>query len=147
MQINIRWMLRSDLTAVVSMERELFEFPWAQIDFANYLRNRGCMGMVATDRDGSVVGYMVYEVHENRIHLLNIAARPGVGGMLMTVVLGKLDDRRGRVMLEVRETNLKAQRFFQRWGFKAISILRDFYEDSEEDAYLMQYVAPSKVPA
>ena len=145
--IAVRWMVRSDLTAVSEMERELFEFPWGELDFVSCMRCRNCMGMVATDRDGQVVGYMVYEIHKDRIHLLNIAARPGVGAKLMGVVLGKLDDRRSRVMLEVRETNLKAQRFFQRWGFKAISILRDFYEDSKEGAYLMQYLASSKVPA
>jgi ribosomal-protein-alanine N-acetyltransferase len=42
-------------------------------------------------------------------------------------------------MLEVRETNLPAQLFFRGMGFKAISLLKDFYEDTTEDAYLMQY--------
>ena len=42
-------------------------------------------------------------------------------------------------MLEVRETNLAAQLFFRQRGFKAISVLRDFYDDTTEDAYLMQY--------
>jgi ribosomal-protein-alanine N-acetyltransferase len=42
-------------------------------------------------------------------------------------------------MLEIRETNLSAQLFFRDLGFRAISLLRDFYEDTTEDAYLMQY--------
>ena len=42
-------------------------------------------------------------------------------------------------MLEVRETNLPAQLFFRQLGFRAVSVLRDFYEDTTEDAYLMQY--------
>jgi ribosomal-protein-alanine N-acetyltransferase len=42
-------------------------------------------------------------------------------------------------MLEIRETNLPAQLFFRDIGFRAISLLRDFYEDTTEDAYLMQY--------
>ena len=42
-------------------------------------------------------------------------------------------------MLEVRETNLPAQLFFRAHGFRAVSVLRDFYEDTAEDAYLMQY--------
>ena len=42
-------------------------------------------------------------------------------------------------MLEVRETNLDAQLFFKQIGFRAVSVLRDFYDDSDEDAYLMQY--------
>ena len=42
-------------------------------------------------------------------------------------------------MLEVRETNLDAQLFFKGLDFRAISVLRDFYDDTVEDAYLMQY--------
>ena len=47
--------------------------------------------------------------------------------------------RRNRVVLEVRETNLDAQLFFRKQGFLALSVLRDFYEDTVEDAYLMQF--------
>jgi ribosomal-protein-alanine N-acetyltransferase len=42
-------------------------------------------------------------------------------------------------MLEVRESNIDAQLFFRSLGFRAISVLRGFYDDSAEDAYLMQY--------
>jgi ribosomal-protein-alanine N-acetyltransferase len=55
--------------------------------------------------------------------------------------------RRSRIMLEVRETNLAAQLFFRDLGFRAISLLRDFYEDTTEDAYLMQFrYVPGVVP-
>jgi [ribosomal protein S18]-alanine N-acetyltransferase len=48
-------------------------------------------------------------------------------------------ERRDRILLEVRERNLPAQLFFRSLGYRAISVLKDFYEDSTEDAYLMQY--------
>ena len=47
--------------------------------------------------------------------------------------------RRTRITLEVRETNLPAQLFFRAQGFKAMRVLRAIYEDSGEDAFLMQY--------
>jgi ribosomal-protein-alanine N-acetyltransferase len=54
-------------------------------------------------------------------------------------LVGKLsNERRNRILLEVRETNLEAQLFFKQLGFRAISVLRDYYEDTTEDAYLMQ---------
>ena len=59
---------------------------------------------------------------------------------MLAKLLGKLPhERRNRIMLEVRETNLEAQLFFKSIGFKAISVLRDFYDDTDEDAYLMQF--------
>jgi ribosomal-protein-alanine N-acetyltransferase len=55
-------------------------------------------------------------------------------------LLGKLSSqRRTRITLEVRETNLAAQLFFRNSGFRATSVLHEFYDDSPEDAYLMQY--------
>ena len=39
----------------------------------------------------------------------------------------------------MRETNLSAQLFFRDAGFRAVSVLRDFYDDTTEDAYLMQF--------
>jgi ribosomal-protein-alanine N-acetyltransferase len=66
--------------------------------------------------------------------------RLGIGTQMMEKLIGKLTpDRRGRIQLEVRETNLAAQLFFRSLGFRATTVLKDFYQDSTEDAYLMQY--------
>ena len=46
---------------------------------------------------------------------------------------------RTRITLEVRETNLNAQLFFRAQNFRAVRVLRSYYEDSGEDAFLMQY--------
>ena len=59
---------------------------------------------------------------------------------MMGKLFAKLSiERRDRILLEVRERNLPAQLFFRSLGYRAISVLKDFYEDSTEDAYLMQY--------
>jgi len=42
-------------------------------------------------------------------------------------------------VLEVRETNLAAQLFFKNQGFRAVTVLRDYYDDTPEDAYIMQF--------
>jgi ribosomal-protein-alanine N-acetyltransferase len=43
-------------------------------------------------------------------------------------------------MLEVRETNLDAQLFWKAQGFRAVSVVKEFYIESPgEDAYLFQY--------
>jgi [ribosomal protein S18]-alanine N-acetyltransferase len=142
--VQIRWMLRRDMAEVLSIEQRSFEFPWSEDDFVRCLRQRNCIGMVAEQRD-RVVGFMIYELHKNRLHVLNLAvepdrARQGIGEQMVGKLVSKLSpQRRTRIMLEVRETNLAAQLFFRKLGFRAISLLKDFYEDSPEDAYLMQY--------
>ena len=142
--VHIRWMIRRDMPEVLAIEREAFEFPWCEDDFIRCLRQRNCIGMVAEYHE-RVVGFMIYELHKNRLHILNFAVhdqirRRGIGSQMVRKLLSKLSpQRRNRIMLEIRETNLGAQLFFRDLGFRAISLLRDFYDDTTEDAYLMQY--------
>jgi ribosomal-protein-alanine N-acetyltransferase len=136
-------MIRRDMLEVLAIEQEAFEFPWSEDDFARCLRQRNCIGMVAEMSD-SIVAFSVYELHRTRLHVLNFAVlrshrRLGVGAQMMAKLTAKLaPDRRNRIVLEVRETNLAAQLFFRSLGFRAVSVLRDFYQDTAEDAYLMQ---------
>ena len=142
--VHIRWMIRRDMPEVLAIENRSFEFPWSDEDFIRCLRQRNCIGMVA-EHDERVAGFMIYELHRNRLHILNFAVaaefhRRGVGQQMVEKLIGKLSSqRRNRIMLEVRETNLAAQLFFRQLGFRAVSVLRDFYVDTTEDAYLMQY--------
>jgi ribosomal-protein-alanine N-acetyltransferase len=142
--VHIRWMIRRDMPEVLDIENRSFEFSWTEEDFIRCLRQRNCIGMVA-EHDERVVGFMIYELHKNRLHILNFAVhsdfrRRGVATGMIRKLVGKLSpQRRNRILLEIRETNLAAQLFFREAGFRAISVLREFYEDSPEDAYLMQY--------
>jgi ribosomal-protein-alanine N-acetyltransferase len=142
--LHIRWMMRRDIPEVLDIEEGSFEFPWVEEEFIRCLRNRNCTGMVA-DHEDRVVGFMIYELHKTRIHVLTFAVAPdcrrrGVGRQ-MVEKLGKKNttQRRSRIVLEVRESNLPAQVFFRENGFRAVSVLRGHYEDTPEDAYLMQY--------
>lgn len=143
-RVHIRWMIRRDMPEVLQTEQESFEFAWTEEDFLRCLRQRNCIGMVA-EQGEKVVGFMIYELHKAKLHILNFAVsqacrRLGVGTQMVAKLISKLSShRRTRITLEVRETNLPAQIFFKNQGFKAIKVMRAFYEDSGEDAFLMQY--------
>lgn len=143
---HIRWMIRRDMPAVLGIENESFEFPWTEEEFIRCLRQRDCIGMVA-EYSEQVVGFMIYELHRTRIHVLSFAVHPdfrrqSVGSAMITKLVSKLAyQRRNRIVLEVRETNLSAQLFFRSLGFRATGVLRNFYEDSTEDAFMMQFQA------
>ena len=144
LEVHIRWMIRRDMADVLDIEASGFEFPWSEEDFIRCLRQRNCIGMVA-EHDDKVVGFMIYELHKSRLHILNFAVaaryrRQGVGGHMVSKLVGKLSSqRRTRITLEVRETNLAAQLFFRSQSFRAVSVLREYYEDTPEDAYVMQF--------
>jgi ribosomal-protein-alanine N-acetyltransferase len=142
--IHIRWMIRRDMADVLNIEQETFEFSWSEEDFIRSLRQRNCIGMVA-DCEDKVVGFTIYELHKNKLRVLNFAVDPycrrrGVGSRLISKLTDKLTpQRRNKVVLEVREKNLDAQLFLRSQGFKAVSVLHDFYDDTDEDAYVFQY--------
>ena len=144
LSVRIRWMIRRDMPEALAVEESSFEFPWTEEDFVRCLRQRNCIGMVA-ERNDKIVGFMIYELLQSELHVLNFAVRKefrrmGVGSQMMEKLISKLSyGRRDRIVLEVRETNLEAQLFFKKQTFRAIDVLRDYYEDTIEDAYLMQY--------
>ena len=110
-KLQIRWLIRRDMAEVLRIERASFEYTWNEEDFLRCLRQRNCIGMVA-EQDHEIVGFMIYELHKSRLHILNFSVagdyrRRDVGGQMVEKLIGKLSaQRRTRIMLEVRETNL-----------------------------------------
>lgn len=148
--MKIRFILKSDLPAVMAIERSSFEHPWSEAEFRATLQARNCLGLVA-DWDNQVVGYVVYELFTHRIQLLNLAVSPDYrrgrhGRQLVATLQGRIHpDRRALLACEVRETNLSAQKFFRACGFRAVEVLRNYYRDvPEEAAYVFQWRVPEE---
>jgi ribosomal-protein-alanine N-acetyltransferase len=150
LRVHIRWMIRRDMPEVLQIEQDSFDYSWTEEDFLRCLRQRNCIGMVA-EHGEKVVGFMIYELHKNKLHILNFAVCPsyrriGIGAQMIAKLIGKLSShRRTRISLAVRETNLGAQVFFKAQEFRAVKVLRNYYEDSGEDAYLMQFTIADDV--
>lgn len=142
--VQVRWQIRRDLAEVLDIEQSAFEFAWTEENFLTALRKRNCIGMVAEAKD-KIVGYMIYDLEPNALHVLNFAVMPslhrsGIGTAMIRKLKNKLGGR-NRIALEVRETNLDAQLFFKAQGFEATGVIRGWYEDTDEDAYVMEVVA------
>lgn len=142
MKPHIRWMIRRDIPSVLRIEGESFIAPWPEDDFLRCLRQRNCIGMVAVDPESElVVGFMVYELHKSRLHLLNIAVgmdhrRRGVGRAMIKKLVGKLSSqRRSRLALECADWNLPGHLFFRACGMRASHVIPGFYDHDDADAY------------
>ncbi|GAB4143851.1 MAG: ribosomal protein S18-alanine N-acetyltransferase [Planctomycetaceae bacterium] len=146
LNVQIRWLIRRDMEDVLKIERLSFENAWTEEDFLCCLRQRNCIGMVA-EYDHHVVGFMIYELHQSRLRVLNFAVAPNlrrkrIGSQMMQRLIDKLSQqRRKEIILEVRESNLDAQLFYKNQGFRAFCVLRRHYDDTDEDAYVMRYRA------
>lgn len=147
-QLCIRWIVKSDLPAVIQIETASFEYPWDEELFIRLMKNRSCntVCLVATYKE-EIVGYIVYEVHKTHYHILNLAIaekhrRKGIASCILSLLTKKMTKERKRIMCEVRETNLVGHLLLRKNGFKAIEMLKDFYDGVDEDAIIFLKGAP-----
>lgn len=144
MNPHIRWMIRRDMEQVLAIEAESFEFPWSEDEFVRCLRKRNCIGIVAEWKD-KVIGFAIYELHKTRLHLMSMAVAKehrgfGAGKAIIDKLKAKIPlNQRRTITCEVHERNLDAQIFMKLMGFRAVNVLKNFYEDTDEDAYLFQF--------
>lgn len=142
--VRVDWMNRRCMPEVLKIERQSFEFPWSEDDFIFYLRQRNCVGITA-EYNKQVLGFMIYELYKEKFHVFNFAVAPQsrrqkIGAQMIMKLIRRLDkNQRHKIALEVCERNLTAQLFFRANGFRAVSIFRDFYDCTTDDAYLMEF--------
>lgn len=142
--VHIRWMIRRDMPEILAIESASFTEPWNQDDFEEALRWRNTIGMVA-EHDERIVGYMVYRLMPKRIRLFNMAVHPDhrrrdIGFQMVAKLVGKLGSgKRNRIIACVRESNMDACLFLRYAGFRAFKVIREYYPDTNEDAYAFRY--------
>ncbi len=146
---RVRWLCQADWPAVCKIERGSFPGgnDWTQGDFLACLRQLNCIGTVAeAEGTGPVLGYLLHEIHETKLHLIRFAVHPGhrrqgVGARLVGRLAERMAGaRRTRITADVPEENLGAQLFLKSLGFKATRVLRG----GAGDAYRFVYRRPGQ---
>ena len=128
---------------MAEIEIECFSVPWSREALLEELDNPHAHYVVCVDPAGKVVGYIGSRIVLDEADITNVAVRPpyrrrGIGFQLVTAMLGlmKMGGVRS-VLLEVRESNLPAQKCYERAGFTVVGRRKNYYELPKEDALLM----------
>jgi len=133
--VHIGWMIRRHMPEVLAIEQSVEQpvgAPWLEKDFLRTLGQRNAIGMVA-EYKGKVVGFMIYELYEKHLQLLNLAVHPDyrnhrVGAALVEKLVSKLSShRRTRIVMDLPEKHLDSQLFLKKMGFQAIPIGQGLY--------------------
>ncbi|MEW2591391.1 ribosomal protein S18-alanine N-acetyltransferase [Micromonospora aurantiaca] len=130
---------------VLPIEADLFGAEqWSAAMFWNELAN-GHFYLVATDDDGSVLGYAGLAVSPpdeawvQNVAVRRDAQRRGIGRLLLEALLAEAARRGARsTLLEVAADNAPAQRLYAGYGFEPIGVRRGYYQPSNTDALVMQ---------
>jgi len=78
------------------------------------------------------------EAHISTIAIHPAFRRRGLGGLLMVHMVEEAIALSARlVTLEVRVSNLSAQRLYESLGFVEVGLRKNYYHDNKEDALIM----------
>jgi ribosomal-protein-alanine N-acetyltransferase len=141
--IAIATMTLDDVNGVLEVERTSFPIPWPANAFRHELtQNRNARYIVARDGD-RIVGYaglwlMVDEAHITTFAVHPDARRRKIGERLLQRLFEIANDIGAEwLTLEVRASNIAAQRLYEKYGFKRAGVRRRYYSDNSEDALIM----------
>lgn len=132
----------ADLDEVMVIERTSYRFPWSTGFFLQELQ-AACARSIVAETDGRIIGYVLYWLLPGSIDIHNIAVhvdfrRRGLGRRLLEKVVSEARLRSiYQVTLEVRKSNLTAQKLYESVGFVATGIRKGYYSDDGEDALAM----------
>lgn len=145
LKIRITKMTVRDINEVMEIEEACFNVPWSKRMFLAELNGNPFSYMYVAriaERD-EIVGYVCFWLVFEELHLMNLAVHPrwrreGIGQELLRwAIANGWDAGARRATLEVRSSNEAARELYEKIGFKARSIRRNYYNNPKEDAVIM----------
>jgi ribosomal-protein-alanine N-acetyltransferase len=151
-------MTPADLDAVQAVEAAAYSHPWSRKHFADSLASGYAAVMLLGEAapgelvhppraDGRLLlGYLIAMRGVDEAHLLNITVAPEhqrqgwARCLLDSLVLWSRGQRSQWLWLEVRQSNQRARRVYERYGFHEVGLRRAYYPAAptgREDAVVM----------
>jgi len=143
--MKISKMTAQDIPGIMEIEDASFPVPWQKETFEKELSNMLATYLVAKEND-IVVGFIGAWFILDECQITNIAIREeyrrkGIASQLVTKLLKECKKHdTAYLMLEVRANNFAAQKLYEKYGFKAESIRKNYYKNADgtrDDAIVM----------
>ena len=135
-------MVAEDIPDVVDIEATAFYDAWNAGMLLNELENE-LTTYVVMEQEGCLVGYAGFwlvagEAQVTRVAVAEAERGQGLGTRLTAAMVNKAWELGAEaVTLEVRESNLAAQKAYLTCGFASEGIRPNYYEDNHENAVIM----------
>jgi ribosomal-protein-alanine N-acetyltransferase len=148
--LRFRRMTPEDIEQVMTVENEVYEFPWSEQIFIDCIRV-GYFCWLALEQQ-AVVGHAVISIVADESHMLNLSiARnhqgKGYGRQFIEFLVEEARAQQAQTMLlEVRPSNTAAINCYNGAGFNEIGCRKDYYpaQDGREDALLLaRHISPA----
>ena len=143
LDVEIVKMSVDHLDDIMVVERLSFSVAWSRDAFIEEITRNRFARYISAKANNRIIGYAgMWKVFDEG-HITNIAVHPeyrgkGIGSSLVEELI-KIAKNEGitRMTLEVRESNIAAQRLYSKYGFRKSGIRKAYYADNSENAIIM----------
>ncbi len=139
--LYIRSVTEQDIDRITEIERASFSDPWSRESFLANIGD-GCVFFAACNLD-EIVGFAIIALIPPEGELYNIALLPeyrgtGAAKLLFDTVINTAKEKGVEALfLEVRESNIRARKFYEKNGFSVIGVRKNYYKTPTENAIIM----------
>lgn len=141
--MSIRSMTIQDIDSILQLEKQLFTSQWKEEDFIYEIETNPFSYLYVLIKEEMIIGYAGLWISYEQAEITTIGIKKeyqgkGYASQLMDylIELAKKKDCE-TISLEVRISNKKAIKLYEKYGFTYESIRKNYYQDNFEDAYLM----------
>lgn len=153
--VTVRIAKPEEATAIYEVERNAYQGnpPWYLQTFEEDLRYNPNALYLVLETELSLIAFAGTRVEEQGVHITNIAVHEdyrflGCASVLLTQVEKQARYlQKEKLTLEVRMSNTKAIRLYQKFGFVIEGYKKEYYKPDNEDAIDMSYTLPPKTPS
>ena len=139
-EILIREIELTECDDFYHIEKTCFSDPWAKADFEYQIKspNSKILGAFAEKRPVGFINVQCIagELTVNNIAVMSLHRGKGIGNRLLSYAL-ELYPEAECALLEVRISNIPAQRLYEKYGFVKVGQRKNYYSNPTEDAILM----------
>ena len=133
-----------DIDALGAMETKYFPSPWTKAQFEEEMKNNPFSRIFLLKDENKLVGYIDYwiifdQAQINKICIEEEYRRQHLGEYLMKEAFKEMKENEVfSITLEVRVSNIKAQRLYEKLGFKNTLLKKSYYSDGEDAFYMVK---------
>ena len=144
MEYRIVPMAANHVPAIAALETQCFSDPWSESAIAPELQNPLSLWLAAEASDGTLLGYVGSQRVPPEADMMNIAVAPaarrqGIAESLVLALIRALDECGvTSLTLEVRVSNLPARTLYEKLGFAAVGLRKNYYFHPKEDACILR---------
>ncbi len=131
------------ISQIYEIEKATFTVPWSKNAlYQDIVENMLSYYVTAFYKD-NIVGYGGMWIVDDEAHITNVAVHKdyrgyGIGNAILSALILKCKISNIRYMsLEVRVSNVTAQKLYLKHGFEIEGLRKRYYSDNHEDAYVM----------